>query len=59
MKITKKGALIAALILATVTIAAAATVYTYKCNRCGLIQQYSQPGSYKCPTDGSFLSRQF
>lgn len=30
-----------------------AAVYTYKCIKCGLIQQYDRPGIYKCPKDGS------
>lgn len=30
-----------------------AAVYTYKCVKCGLIQQYDRQGIYKCPRDGS------
>jgi len=31
---------------------ALAVAYTYKCPKCGLIQQYDRPGIYKCPQDG-------
>jgi len=36
---------------------ALAVVYSYKCPKCGLIQQYDHPGSYKCPQDGWFLTQ--
>lgn len=32
-----------------------AAVYTYKCPKCGLIQQYDRIGAYKCPKDGFFM----
>lgn len=32
-----------------------AATYVYNCPRCGLVQQYSQPGIYKCPNDGQFM----
>ena len=41
---------VTALAVATGTVLAA--VYSYKCPKCGLIQQYAQPGIYKCPNDG-------
>jgi len=45
------------LILAFIAITgiALAAVYTYKCPRCGLIQQYDRPGIYKCPSDGTYM----
>lgn len=33
----------------------ATTIYTYRCPSCGLIQQYTRPGIYKCPKDGWFM----
>ena len=44
----------ATLLLLTVGTVMAA-VYTYKCVKCGLIQQYDRIGSYKCPRDGSVM----
>lgn len=46
------------ILVLTAGIAVAAT-FTYKCSRCGLVQQYSFPGIRKCPNDGStmFLQR--
>ena len=44
--------------LAIVTGAALAAVYTYKCPKCGLLQQYSMPGSHKCPNDGWVMFQQ-
>jgi hypothetical protein len=41
--------------LAIVTGTALAVVYSYKCPKCGLIQQYSMPGSHKCPDDGMVM----
>jgi len=38
-----------------ITDIALAAVYTYKCPRCGLIQQYDRPGIYKCPSDGTYM----
>jgi hypothetical protein len=29
--------------------------YTYNCPICGLIQQFTRPGIYKCPRDGSVM----
>jgi len=45
------------LLLASITITgiALAAVYTYKCPRCGVIQQYDRPGIYKCVSDGSSM----
>lgn len=43
-----------AFIVISTGIALAAT-YTYKCPRCGLIQQYDRPGIYKCPSDGTYM----
>lgn len=34
-----------------------AAVYTYKCPKCGLIQQYDRAGFYKCPKDGWIMTR--
>ena len=39
----------------TATVYAAAQTYKYKCSKCGLIQEYAQPGIYKCPKDGSAM----
>jgi len=47
--------LLLAFIFITTGIALAA-VYSYKCPRCGLIQQYDRPGIYKCPSDGTVLN---
>ncbi|CAN5539234.1 hypothetical protein BH09VER1_BH09VER1_23880 [soil metagenome] len=44
--------------LLVASVALAATTYSYKCPRCGLIQQYTKMGIYKCPTDGSFMTPQ-
>lgn len=49
-----KTTLLLGLLLLTSGIAVAAT-YTYKCFRCGLVQQYSFPGIRKCPNDGSTM----
>lgn len=29
----------------------AALTFKYKCDWCGLVQEYSKPGMYICPTD--------
>ena len=45
-----------ALVLLMVGVGAAlAAVFSYKCPKCGLIQQYDHPGIYKCPKDNWFL----
>lgn len=49
---------IAAFLVAGFTIAAiAAKTYKYKCPKCGLIQEYSKSGIYKCPMDGRTMIR--
>ena len=60
LTITRRSIAIAAiLLLATVGIALAATTYSYKCPKCGLIQTYSQPNpGVKCPTDGWYMTPQ-
>ncbi len=50
----KKITLASLTVLATVGIVLAAT-YTYRCAKCGLIQQYTVPGIYKCPSDGQYM----
>ena len=40
--------------LATAGVLLAAT-YTYRCPRCGLVQEYTVPGIYKCPNDGQYM----
>ena len=37
---------------------AAPKAYKYKCMKCKLIQEYSQPGPKKCPNDGQTMVRQ-
>jgi len=45
-----------AVVLGAVAIAYAASTYKYKCNKCGLIQEYSSPqASLKCPNDGRYM----
>jgi len=46
--------LLALLLLTGMAIAA---TFTYKCPRCGLIQEYTWPGIYKCPNDGSTMNQ--
>lgn len=47
------------LVLVALTATAVAAVYTYKCSRCGLLQQYSQPKpGLKCPRDGALMFQQ-
>ena len=36
---------------------AASKTYKYRCPKCKLIQEYSQPGSKKCPSDGRTMIR--
>lgn len=50
----KKTTLTSLLILAAAGILLAAT-YTYRCDRCGLVQEYTVPGIYKCPNDGQYM----
>jgi len=52
--VMKSTALSAAMVLAAAGILLAAT-YTYRCAKCGLIQQYTVPGIYKCPNDGQYM----
>lgn len=37
--------------------AAAAKTYRYRCPKCGLIQEYKNPGSKKCPNDKRTMIR--
>ena len=47
---------ILALVVGLVALSAA-IVYTYKCPKCGLIQQYSMPNpGTKCPNDGWIMN---
>ena len=50
----KKTTLTSLLILAATGILLAAT-FTYRCPRCGLVQEYTVPGIYKCPNDGQYM----
>jgi hypothetical protein len=52
--------LIFAFLLTTIcgTVLAAPKVYKYKCTKCHLIQEYSVPGTKKCPNDGRIMIRQ-
>jgi hypothetical protein len=43
--------LLLGVLLFTVSSSIAVQLYTYKCPACGLIQQYTIPGVYKCPND--------
>lgn len=45
-----------AAVLSTAAVAAP-KVYRYKCPKCHLIQEYSVPGSKKCPNDGRPMIR--
>ena len=51
-----RPAILLLLAFTAITGIALAAVYTYKCPRCGLIQQYDRPGIYKCPSDGTVLN---
>ena len=51
-----RPAILLLLAFIAITGIALAATYTYKCPRCGLIQQYDRPGIYKCPTDGTILN---
>ena len=50
-----KTVLLIFLLLVTVGIIYAAATFSYKCPKCGLIQEYSIPGIYKCPKDGTYM----
>lgn len=50
----KKITLTGLTVLAATSILLSAT-YTYRCAKCGLIQQYTVPGIYKCPSDGQYM----
>ena len=50
-----KTILLSVVTLAIAAGAAFAAIYSYKCPKCGLIQQYSMPGVYKCPNDAWLL----
>jgi predicted RNA-binding Zn-ribbon protein involved in translation (DUF1610 family) len=46
-------------VLCAIIVAAATAIaasYSYKCPKCGLIQQYDHQGVYKCPNDGWMMS---
>jgi len=48
--------LIAGTVLTALTGTVLAAVYSYKCPKCGLIEQYDHIGIFKCPKDGSFMT---
>lgn len=39
------------------TAAFAGKTYKYRCPKCGLVQEYTVPGSKKCPNDGRTMIR--
>jgi hypothetical protein len=55
MKALKPKRLLTVIALVGTVALALAAVYSYRCPKCNLIQQYSQPGVYKCPKDGLSL----
>ncbi len=49
----RRRAFISTLLLIITCAAVLAATYTYKCPKCQLVQQYSQPSpGAKCPNDG-------
>jgi hypothetical protein len=46
-----RGIFLALAILALFPGGVLAAIFSYKCPKCGLIQQYDRPGIYKCPKD--------
>ena len=38
-------------------VAMAGKTHRYRCAKCGLIQEYTTPGSKKCPNDGRLMIR--
>jgi hypothetical protein len=36
---------------------AAPKTYKYRCPKCGLVQEYTRPGTKKCPNDGRNMLR--
>lgn len=53
----RRIAIVVLALLATSAVASPKT-YRYKCPKCHLIQEYSVPGSKKCPNDGHIMIRQ-
>lgn len=51
--------LIAALVLSIAFggVALAGKTYRYRCTKCGLVQEYTSPGTKKCPNDGRIMVR--
>jgi hypothetical protein len=50
-----KALLIALLLPCSAVVAL--SFYSYRCPQCGLIQQYTNPGIYRCPSDKSTLQQ--
>jgi hypothetical protein len=38
-------------------VAFAGKTYKYRCTKCGLVQEYTMPGTKKCPNDGRMMIR--
>jgi hypothetical protein len=53
----KRRLFFAVLALASSVAVAAPKIYRYKCPKCHLVQEYTVPGSKKCPNDGRTMIR--